>query len=506
MVTLAGVTDPHDATRYDRAIRVVAVTAALSLALAGCTPGTPTTDPSSTTTQTTEPDAGLDVEAGRSNPVRDPVYPDYGNTSLDVLAYRLVLAWNDDAQELTGTATLTIRAAAPVADLQLDFSKAYTVDSVAVDGTETPSTWQGPDLSVPKQLTADARTTLVVKYHGRPTTVPMPSARDDFDEGLGLRVTQSGEAWTMQEPYGASTWYPVNDTPWDEAVYDVRVTVPDGWSAVAHGKLLDIQDGPNGGDDTFHWRSTDPVASYLATLAIGRYTKIEDSGEGKLPLTYWLRTGRDEGFEPVVRRSPELLSWLAERFGPYPFPSAGVVLVDSESAMETQQMVTYGAKLGPGANDPDYAAEVLLHEYAHQWFGDAVTPTDWNGLWLNEGWAMYCEMLWTIDQGFLKDSDWVTWARGEDASSRAVAGPPGHPNPGHFAEVNVYAGPAMLLRAIHKAVGDEAFFAMGRDWVQRNRNTQVDRAEFIQHVNEHTGRDFTALINSWLDSPTTPPA
>jgi aminopeptidase N len=119
---------------------------------------------------------------------------------------------------------------------------------------------------------------------------------------------------------------------------------------------------------------------------------------------------------------------------------------------------------------------------------------------------MYCEMLWTIDQGLLTDAEWATWARAADAQSRPVAGPPGHPFPGHFAETNVYAGPAMMLRAIHQAVGDDAFFALGRDWVQHNRNTQVDRAEFTQFVNQHTGRDFTALINSWLDSPTTPPA
>ncbi len=165
-----------------------------------------------------------------------------------------------------------------------------------------------------------------------------------------------------------------------------------------------------------------------------------------------------------------MLEWLADRYGPYPFPSAGVVLVDSESAMETQQMVTFGAGRGGGPADIDRTTETLLHEYAHQWFGNAVTPKDWNALWLNEGWAMYTEMLWTIDQGYLTDAEWVTWARAADAASRPIAGPPGRPDPDHFAESNVYVGPAMMLRAIHKAVGDEAFFALGRDWVQEQRN------------------------------------
>ncbi len=474
------------------------------LALAGCTADPPTADPSPSTGGTAGPEITLDVEAGRSDTVRDPVYPEYGNAALDVMAYRLVLAWNPDSRELSGVATLTVRAITPVSAVQLDFSDSYTVDDVTVDGTAVRSTWQGDDISVPKDLGANARTTLVVRYHGRPTPVPMRSERGDFGEGVGLRVTSDGEAWTMQEPYGASTWYPVNDTPSDEAVYHLSVTVPTGWSAVAHGRLAGISNGP--GRDTFDWVSTDPVASYLATLALGRYTKHEDVGPGGLPITYWIRSGRDEDFLPALKQSPEMLEWLADRFGPYPFPSAGVVLVDSESAMETQQMVTFGAGRGGGGADIDRTTETLLHEYAHQWFGNSVTPKDWNALWLNEGWAMYTEMLWTIDQGYLTDAEWVTWARAGDAESRPIAGPPGRPDPDHFAEINVYVGPAMMLRAIHKAVGDEAFFDLGRDWVQDHRNTQVDRAQFTQFVNQHTGRDFTALINSWLDSPTTPPA
>jgi aminopeptidase N len=487
-------------------MRFVAVASAVVLILTGCTPDPPTPAPPPSTGTTAEPgpDVNIDIEAGRSDTVRDPVYPEYGNAALDVLAYRLVLVWNPDARELSGVATLTIRAVTAVDTVQLDFSDSYTVDDVTVDGTAVKPTWQKDDIAVPKQLAADARTTLVVQYHGRPTPVPMPSARADFDEGLGLRVTRGGEAWTMQEPYGASTWYPVNDTPSDEAVYDMTVTVPTGWSAVAHGRLVGIGKSP--GLDSFHWVATDPVASYLATLALGRYTMLEDKGGGGLPLTYWIRTDRDEDFIPAVKRTPELLEWLADRYGPYPFPSAGVVLVDSESAMETQQMVTFGVARGDGAADLEGTTETLLHEYAHQWFGDAVTPKDWNGLWLNEGWAMYTEMLWTIDEGYLTDADWVTWARAADTTSRPIAGPPGHPDPDHFAEIIVYVGGALMLRAIHKAVGDDAFFALGRDWVQQHRNTQVDRAQFTQFVNEHTGRDFTALINTWLDSPTTPPA
>src|SRR6185436_14112668 len=147
-----------------------------------------------------------------------------------------------------------------------------------VDGEAATSSWAGDDIVVPAHRTADERTTLIVRYHGRPQTVPMPSQRTDFDEGLGLRADINGEAWTMQEPYGAGTWYPANDTPSDEAVYDTVITVPAGWAAVAHGQLVGVD--RSGDRDTFRWQARDPVASYLATLAIGRYTELTDTGPG----------------------------------------------------------------------------------------------------------------------------------------------------------------------------------------------------------------------------------
>jgi aminopeptidase N len=481
-------------------LRRPVVVAACLLLLAGCTDKPPAPDPSGT------PDTGngLDVEPGLSEPVADPLYPDYGNPSLDVLAYDLALSWSPAAEELSAIATITVRAVVPVNEVTLDFSREYTVDSSSVDGESVRASWDGDDLSVPRRLSADERTVIEVRYHGTPGTVPMPSTRGDFAEGLGLRVTRDGELWTMQEPYGASTWYPVNDIPSDEAVYDIRVTVPYGWAGVASGMLMDVDTALLSGTSTYHWRSTDPVASYLTTLAIGEYTLIEDETEDGRPLTYWLRTGRDEDFEPIVKRSPELIAWLEERFGPYPFPSGGVVFVDSESAMETQQMVTFGAGRGTGVIDADSIAETLLHEYAHQWFGNAVTPTDWTGLWLNEGWAMYCEMLWIVDEGIAPLDAVIDWAHSIDEDSRPFAGPPGQANAENFAEANVYFGPALMLYEIHRAIGDEAFFAMGRAWVQERLDTSVDREEFAAFVNDHTGQDFTELINLWLDSETTP--
>jgi aminopeptidase N len=447
---------------------------------------------------------------GGSSPVADPVYPDYGNPALDVLHYDLKLRWSPTDKRLTGTATLKIRAAANTDDLVLDLHGALTVDKVTVDGASARSTHEDDDLTValPDPLAVDDQTTLVVTYHGTPREVSMPSNRGDAARGLGLRPEADGSLWTMQEPYGAFTWYPVTDHPSDEALYDISVTVPEGWSGIANGQLMSTTTG-SGGRVTFHWHSADPVASYLTTLAVGRYKKITDTGPRGIPLTYWLRTGEDEELEDVARRTPELLSWLEERFGPYPFPSAGAVWVESDSAMETQQMVTMGGDITQGLTDPEqaeaYMTEVLLHEYAHQWFGNAVTPRDWRAVWLSEGFAMFAEGEWLVDQGFVPRERFIEFMREDDRRSRREAGPPGRWKPDHFAENNIYVGPALMLHELRAELGERRFYAMARDWVQTQRNQPVDRETFTAFVNKHTGQNFTELIDLWLDSPTTPP-
>lgn len=173
--------------------------------------------------------------------------------------------------------------------------------------------------------------------------------------------------------------------------------------------------------------------------------------------------------------------------------------------METQQMITLGHQVErEGENLADAVEPDVLHEYSHQWFGDAVTPSQWRDLWLSEGFATYTQVLYESEKSGVSLTKWETWAITQDGKLRSKLGPPGSPSGEHFAESNVYLCPALMLRQLHKRLGDDAFFALARDWAQLNRGTTQDRATFTAFVNQHTGQDFTSLINSWLDSPTTP--
>ncbi|RKR89496.1 peptidase M1-like protein [Micromonospora pisi] len=482
--------------------RAVLLAVALpALLVTGCAAKPPTTSPSANADAPTSPPTptvpAVDYspwQAGRSLPVADPIYPARGTDALDVLHYGLALDWSPSTSVLAGTATLRIRPTKDAASFSLDFMP-YQVDTVTVDGATATGTVTKEKLTVSTAVTADKPITLVVGYHGKPVTTPMPSKRADT-EPLGLTLTKDGSLWTMQEPFGALTWYPSNDQPSDKALYDIAVTVPAGWSAIASGTPAG-QDG-----NTFRYQSVDPVATYLTTLAIGKYKQVTATGPHGIPLSYWYRPGTDDKILPWLKESPKYLTWLEKRFGPYPFPTAGAVIVPSESAMETQQMVTIGsgiAKMGREAFDAD-----LLHEYTHQWFGNTVTPTSWRDLWLNEGWATYIQRLYEQEVYKFSDADLERSLREGDAQLRKKLGPPGSPRAANFAESNVYICPAAMLKELNDALGDEKFFALARDWVQDQKNTQQDRASFIAFVNKQTGKDFTKLIDTWLDSKSTP--
>ncbi|MDI6097741.1 M1 family metallopeptidase [Actinoplanes sp. NEAU-A12] len=434
--------------------------------------------------------------AGRSTPVADPLYPEKGNAGLDVLHYQLDLDWQPTTKILTGVATLRIRPVANANEIKLDFT-GLTVDRVTVDDKQVTGTVTADKLIVPAAVAAEQPVTLTVAYHGTPKQVKMPSRRGDASEGIGMRTSKDGVLWTMQEPWGALTWYPVNEHPSDEALYDMAVTVPEGWTAAASGTPGKVE------GNTFHYQSTDPAAAYVTTLAVDRYSKVEQKGPHGLPLTYFTVPKADDRYLGVLKKSPQLLTWLEERLGPYPYPSAGALMNGSISAMETSQMLSMGREAFRETDLKEFEA-VLVHEYAHQWFGNAVTPRTWTDLWLSEGFATYIQYVYEQKLYDFDDAALEASLRENDADLRKRVGPPGKPKAGTFAESNVYICPAAMLKELNDALGDEKFFALARAWAEKNRNTNQDRAGFIAFVNAETGKDFTKLIDTWLDSPTTP--
>jgi aminopeptidase N len=445
-----------------------------------------------------QPTARSRYDAGLSTPQEDSYYPGKGDPGVDTLHYGLRLGWHPRPRLLNGTATITLRATADADDLQLDLASRLEVDRLTLDGKRVRFTHTGKTLRVQAPVRADRRYRLVVRYHGSPRPTPAPSGRSDMIDGLGWHTERDGQVWAMQEPYGAFTWYPVNDQPSDKALYDVRLDVPRRWVGVSNGRMVSRRATQRRTVTRFH--SGDPMASYLVTVAIGPYRRVTQKGPRDLPLTYWVPRAHPEYLEPL-RKTPGAIRFLESMFGPYPFDRAGVVVTPSDSAMETQTLVTMGEEYFRRGNDRQ-VRETVLHELAHQWYGDTVTPTDWRDLWMNEGMAMYAQARWTVAQGW---RSWRSWRRAfEDPFWRDVYGPPGKYDRHDFGEINVYYCTAAMWDALRRRLGDEQFAALIRAWPQQHRNAGVARDDFVGWVEARTGLELSAFFREWLMSPTAP--
>jgi aminopeptidase N len=427
--------------------------------------------------------------------VEDSVYPDVGDPGVDALHYGLRLAWDDAARTLSGQESLTFRSTGTADHVQLDLEPQLAVRSVSLDGHRAEADHRGKDLVVHGDFVADRVYRLDLTWSGTPKPVPAPTTRSDFST-VGLTTTRSGEIWTMQEPYGAYTWYAVNDQPADKAYYDVTITAPAGMVGVSNGTLVSRSE--QDGHTVTRWHLDEPAASYLTTLAVGRFTMTSDRTPSGLPVTYW--TPKDDpAVLARVRYTPQAIDYLEQKLGPFPFSSLGVVVVPSSSAMETQSMLTLG-------NTP-YTTErsTIVHELAHQWYGDEVTPADWRDVWMNEGMALYlAEGNWVADhEGKPLASVLAQWS-GSEPLLRMQSGPPGAYDPSTFGQGNIYYGPALMWDEVRQRVGDATFWRLVREWPRAHAETSTDRAALVGWWSRQSGQDLAPLFRSWLMDRSSP--
>lgn len=451
-------------------VRAVAVGCVLSLcALTGCGGGV----------------RGTPGGAG----VRDPYFPRAGNGGYDVGHYDLTLAYDPDLRHLTGTAVVTARATQDLSAFNLDL-EGFEVRGVTVEGRTALFSRAGQELTVrpPDDLAKGETFRTTVRYAGRPRTVVDPDGSEE-----GWLPTADG-ALALGQPVGSMAWFPGNHHPSDKAAYDISVTVPEKLRAVSNGELKSETTG--GGRTTFHWRTAEPMASYLATVAIGRFEVTRSTTRSGLPVYVAVDPTQVEASRAVLARIPEVMEWAEDNFGPYPFASTGAVVdrgEDAGYALETQNRPVF-----PGA--PDTAT--LVHEIAHQWYGNSVTPRSWRDMWLNEAFATYAEWLWEEDNG--GDSAQQTFDAlhdGDGAGSEDLwAFPPARPSgAAHISDPPVYDRGAMVLHKIRQTVGDDTFHDIIQGWAAAHRHGNASTADFTAYVERKApDKDFGGIWQDWL--------
>lgn len=430
--------------------------------------------------------------------VGDPYYPTYGNGGYDVQHYDLDLRYAPGPNHLRATATIEADATQDLSCFNLDLV-GLDVHAITVDGRAATFSRSSHELKIAPAtpLGSGDAFTVEVNYEGTPHTFRVPGLPDR----VGFVPTRDG-AIVAGEPEVAAGWFPVNDHPSDRATYTFHVTVPNGYDVVANG--LRRSKTTNGNRTTHVWVADDPMASYLATVDIGDWRMRFRRTDSGLSVIDAVDPDMVSESRAALRREPKILSFLESQFGPYPFETAGAIVTDSRKlgfALETQTRPIYPPDAFPGPG-----VYYLVHELAHQWFGDLVSVDRWQDIWLNEGFATYAEWLWTEHRGF--DTTQQTFLDEFRAIPRrssfweVVIGDPGVKNLFHGA---VYERGAMTLQALRNRIGTDAFFEVLHQWVQDHAFGTGTTDAFIALAEQVSGQQLDDLFQTWLFEPRKPP-
>ncbi|MER7012326.1 M1 family metallopeptidase [Saccharopolyspora sp. NPDC000359] len=427
----------------------------------------------------------------------DEYFPGYGNGGYDVSHYDIQVRYQPADDHLRGTTTIVAKPTQDLTAFNLDF--ALTPKSVRVNGLPAEFSQNGTELTVTpaETLPEGSLATFVVEYEGVPSTVEV--------DGLNPWIRTSDGALAVGQPEISAWWFPGNDHPRDKATFDISVTVPDGTEAVANGVNTDRSS--LAGWTTWKWRTTKPTATYLAFFAAGQYEVNERAGAFGQPYVSAYSDGLGELEGPAkasVERTPEVLEFLSGVLGEYPFEAQGG-LVSAEGmnfALENQTRPTYSHLFfRDGAN-----TSVVVHELAHQWFGDSVSVDTWRNIWVNEGFASYAEWLWSEAQGTgtaqeLFDHYYAQYPA-DDPFWQVT---PGDPGKEAVFDGAVYDRGAMTLQALRNVVGDEVLLDIVRTWVAQKQYGTATVEEFIQLAEQKSGKQLDELFNAWLFTPGKPP-
>jgi aminopeptidase N len=452
---------------------------------------------------------GWTCAAAQPSPPPPPTHADilrgeYGpyRANNDLLFYHLDVRVDPEKKFLGGKNTIRFKMLKDGTRIQLDLHEALHIDKILLGSTALHYQRDSGAVFVdfPETLRAGRVYTIDFHYSGN----PLETGRFG---GIAFRKDPSGHPWinTACEGTGASLWWP-NKDQWRDEVENMQISVsiPNGLVDVSNGKFVgktDLGDGYTRWD----WRVHYPINNYDVSLNIGNYQHF--AGRlGSLPLDFYaLPEDLDKARKQFVQ-AKGMLQAFQHYFGAYPFRKDGYKLIEAPySGMEHQSAVTYGNHFANGYLERDWTGVgisprfdfIIIHESAHEWFGNSITAADVSDMWIHEGWATYLECLYVEYMWGRKDAlKYTNGYKSKVKNALPIIAPRGvNATPPQ----DMYFKGALFLNTLRSIVNDDRrWWALIRGFYQHFKYRNIMTEDVVEYFNRKTGMDLTPVFDQYL--------
>ncbi len=474
------------------------------------------------------------------------IYRGSNTRQNDILHTKLEVAFDWNTSTMKGKATISVKPYFYSTDKLYLNAKGMEIKSLSVyqvptgkNGKPVPSSFNADisknqklnssfvydndslKIQLGKMLRSNENYTVVIEYVAKPNELKTPGGSQAIMEDKGLYfINPTGEnpfkmpqIWTQGETQASSVWFPTIDSPNEKMTQEILITVDQKYTTLSNGVLLSSKPG-TAGTRIDHWKLNEPHAPYLAMMAIGEFKKVTDAPWKGKEISYYVEKEYEAHAKAIFGDTKEMIEFYSARLGvDYPWAKyAQVVVRDYVSgAMENTSATLHGDFMVYQTTremlDGKKGEGVIAHELFHQWFGDLVTCESWSNLSLNESFATYGEYLWNE----------YKHGRGEaDAHNyQSKMGYMGTKKEKHLIRFEYeqqedmfdafsYNKGGQILHMLRKVVGDEAFFAALKNYLETNRYKAAEVHHLRLAFEETTGRDLNWFFNQWFLQPGRP--
>lgn len=406
----------------------------------------------------------------------------------DVRHYDLSIDVDPVTEWLMGTSAIRFTMKVPSSRIRIDLWEDLDIRSIQFEGRPLQFTRDADAVYVqfPRELKEGETHILKVNYEGHPL-------EPDFD------VWASGFLWDRDEDdkpflqslcqgYGAKAWFPVKNHLSDEPdSATIQVTVPEDLFAVSNGQFLGKTTTER--KATYHWKVTNPINTYNLAVHIGNYS-IEQKAYNNLIISNVYLSNDQNLANKRLSIVPKVLEVYEDFFGPYPFPEDGVKIVQSPYPMEHQSCVAVGKY---------FDDQLILHEVAHEWWGNSVSITDNADIWINEAFATYAESLYIeATLGYTLGQEYLNAKKNEIHNDHPLVGIH-NVNHFHYRIEDKYFKGALILNTLRHLVDDDDLWFQTLKRIQADfRHGFIDTEVLIDYFNEQLGQDYSEFFHYYL--------